>query len=267
MNYVLTRRKFLKDTLTPCINNNGLLDNKDKLVVKKYNDEFHVFTCTNGRFYIEKYKLHYPDILDYVIGKDLNTYFIDCNYDRLKVIKDLSNNKVSFDDYTVPSKPSIYIKDGEDILKLNASIDKKVLLKYMDKTYNHSDKYNYMSIVELFDSFDDYHEVCYPLVCDNMNNIVLPKREDEKNELFFILNRIYSKEGKKASLSSEDILDLYKIQKKKSSKYIDDIMNSIDIEVERRLSSDDYDREPILKSLLPEDVNIKEKSKTLKKSL
>ena len=90
-----------------------------------------------------------------------------------------------------------------------------------------------------------------------MNNIVLPQKEDEKNSLFFILNRIYSKEGNKVFLNSDDIQDLYKVQKNKSSKYIDDVMNSIDIEIDKRISKEEYNRES------KKDV----KTKILKKSI
>ena len=227
MNFVLKKKKILGNSLTICENINELKDNKSKMVVKFHNNKYHVFISNGGRYYIEKKLYSYPNILDYVLKKSKKTYFIDCDYDKIKIIK--NKNRISLDDYQFSSNEYVYLKDEDDnTIKTKISLKRETLLKLIDNAYNLTSHYMQLTIVDLLKDYDEYKDVCYPLVSDNNNNIILPSSED--NPVFYLLNRFYSKDGEKIYLNTQDLKDLESVRNKDNSKYIDNIINELQIE-------------------------------------
>ena len=197
---------ILKGRLIPVGNKERINNTEDKIVVKEFGSDYHVFILQNGEFDIEKKVFDYYELVEFLKNNELDVYFVPVDELRLKYLMDDIRKKA---EVKKPQKyekknPIIVTKEKDSILLTEASIDRSVVRSSLIKAYDYINIFDYVKLTNLLEN--DRLLKLYSLPIKHCGkSIAVPSREFASNDLFYGLSDIYSREGDTIYLDSNDL--------------------------------------------------------------
>lgn len=226
----------------------------NKLVIIYDEPIFHVITYREPLIEEEKKIFDYAELLDYIKENRLNLYFFNSNkYVPSAVVSDINRNqkKIIFELPTLVEE--FYTKDDIDIIRMSAFVDREVVrnaikeffdremskakfMERMNKTSSGFEKVPFKEFITNQTLLDMYN---LPLFVSN-DDFVVPTYSYIHSNMFYILNGIYSKLGDKINLNEQNIRELYQLLNSEYNYLVQEIMNNIEVKVERRYDIDAF---------------------------
>lgn len=230
-----------------------LMGDSNKLVVVDDDSIYRVLTFEDNNCE-DKKSLLYPELVKYIREKDRNVYFIgDFKYRPEAIIRDVNDyNYMESSDYLPSFEEELYTLKDNEVLSFKASIDKEILKNAIVDTYarlyNDKDiKLERVRLTDFINNKDLLDMYCLPFL-EQSNSYLIPPYSYTHPSLFYILSGIYSKDGdrlfsedgNKINLSEQNIKDLYIENFSEYHDIVDKLINSIEINIDRKYDLDEF---------------------------
>lgn len=198
--------------------------------------DYNVLEMDRGSFEKEKKELSYGALINYLIGKDKNTYYLNMPFNEAANINHCVNEGITKEVFKHEQDINpIYVLNGEEILKVNVKIDKNIIKEailstYEEDLYDSSNKYKRLSLADFASNKELINLYKLPII-QRDNSFVVPKYSYATPSLFYILNDIYNDSLDKIELSDKNIFNLYQFSDSKYSKILDKVFDNMEVEV------------------------------------
>ncbi len=238
MKYYYTKGNKLKKILLGGNNESRIDGDSNKIIVvagKGYND-FNVFEMNNFDFEKEKKELSYGELVNYLINKNKNIYYINMPIGEVVDINNAINEGNNRDVYKYEEdKKPIYVLNGDKILKVNVEIDKDIIKESIAKVYeqdlmNDSSKFKRLKLADFLSNKELVNLYKLPVIQRN-NEFVVPEFGYDNPSLFYVLSGIYNASVDKIDLSDRNIHSLYQFSDSKYCDILDKVFDNIEVKV------------------------------------
>lgn len=248
MNFFYSKKdnnKYIKPLKSSDVN--LILDDKNKILVNADEVIFYVITYNNSVCELERKILGYDELVEYLQSSDKNVYFTNIDKASLSSIIYDVNNRLEHTKVDYPFiEENIYTMNNDEILKINATVDKQVIKNAINDLYTREynkdiKKFKKVKLIDFINDRDLLELYNLPLI-DKNECFMIPNYSYTHPELFYILNGLYSKidDNNKIYLNEDNIKDLYLYGFSDNGDIVDRIIKEINIDVVNNYNIDEF---------------------------
>ena len=143
----------MKGRLLPLRDTKRINNKDDKMVIKEIDSDYHVYIFQNNDIEIEKKVLDYYELVNFLQENKLDTYFLVQDSLRTKYLMEdvRKNEKISNGGSFYKENPTIYTKEGDQILKTEVSVNRSFVREALFNAYADVTTFDMCDLTDVID--------------------------------------------------------------------------------------------------------------------